>query len=395
MTMSHSDRPISLYFHIPFCQARCIYCDFYSVVDRDEQIPLFLDALMTELRSWTPLLRQYSEIETMYLGGGTPSMFTGGQVEELLGVVSGLLPLQDSAEITLEANPGEVDAERLRAYKQAGVNRLSLGLQSFQDHQLQKLGRIHTARQNTDTVAMARAAGFDNITVDLLYHLPGQSMNDFRGDLKKILSFEAEHVSIYSLTLEENTPLFRYVQQGDVHVTSDDLDAEMYSLICQALAEEGYEHYDVSNFCKPGYRSRHNSNYWNGSHYIGFGPSAHSYTGNQRWWNVRDLSKYLQLMRSGLPPTEEREHLDTLTRQEEFLLTRLRTRDGISRQQWQEEFGAPLPDAIAHYFVELADRSPGWVRIDEERLRLTEQGWLFNDTIIEECNELLTTEMVP
>lgn len=391
--MKHSGRPNSLYFHIPFCRARCNYCDFYSVADRDEQIPLFLDALITELRSYTATLRQYSGIETLYLGGGTPSMFTGEQVEELLAVVTGLLPLQDSAEITLEANPGEVDEARLRAYKRAGVNRLSLGLQSFRDHQLHKLGRIHTAQQNTDTVTMAREAGFDNISVDLLFHLPGQTLSDFRDDLEKILSLNAEHVSIYSLTVEANTPLFRYVQQGDVQMPSDDLDAEMYSLICQSLAEEGYEHYEVSNFCKPGYRSRHNSNCWNGSHYIGFGPSAHSYTGNQRWWNVRDLSKYLQLIRGDLSPTEGREQSDTLIRQEEFLLTRLRTSGGISREKWREEFGEPLPEAISHYLIELAERCPDWVRVDDESLRLTEHGWLFNDTIIEECSELLVTEL--
>lgn len=384
--------PVSLYFHIPFCKVKCIYCDFYSVVNRDEQIPRFLQMLLREFRDSRPLLERYDVSETVYLGGGTPSMLSGAQLNRLLNGIREVLPLAPDAEITLEANPGEVDLPRLRDYRQAGVNRVSFGLQSFDDSQLELLGRLHRSGQNVPAVTMAREAGFENVSVDLLFHLPGQSLEDFRTDLEQIVALDAEHISIYSLTIERNTPLFQYVQDGRIRMTPDDLDAGMYLLLCEEMEAAGYEHYEVSNFSKPGYHSRHNSNYWNGRHYLGYGPSAHSYDGRHRWWNVRDLSKYLNRMQGSSSPIEKKESLDKVTLQHEYLLTRLRTSAGIDRKDWHRTFGEPFPDNLADYLSELTGRQPQWVDRTPKGWRLTRQGWLFNDSIIQECADRLTCE---
>lgn len=382
-------QPVSLYFHIPFCKIKCVYCDFYSVVKRDEQIPLFIQSLLKEFHASRSILNRYPAIETIYLGGGTPSMLSGNQVKEILDTVANTLPLLSNAEITLEANPGEVDFQRLQAYREAGVNRMSFGLQSFDDHQLASLGRLHRSAQNVPVVTMARKAGFDNVSVDLLFHLPDQTLDDFKSDLRRMVDLEVEHISVYSLTVEKNTPLFQYVQDGRVRMTPDDLDAEMYVLLCEEMAAAGYEQYEVSNFCQPGFHSRHNSNYWNGRHYLGYGPSAHSYDGQYRWWNVRDLSKYLNHIRSNNNPVEENEHLGKVTLQYEYLLTRLRTSAGISLNEWEQRFNEPFPERLQHYFRELIIVHPDWLNSTRDGWRLTTQGWLFNDSIIQECTDLL------
>jgi len=384
--------PVSLYFHIPFCKVKCIYCDFYSVVHRDEQIPQFLRMLLREFRESRPLPERYDTAETVYLGGGTPSMLSGLQLERLLDGIRDVLPLAPDAEITLEANPGEVDRQRLRDYRRAGVNRVSFGLQSFDDHQLELLGRLHRSDQNLPAVAMAREAGFENVSVDLLFHLPDQSLEDFRKDLEQIIALDVEHISIYSLTVERSTPLFQYVQDGRVRMSPDDLDASMYLLLCEEMTAAGYDHYEVSNFSKPGYHSRHNSNYWNGRHYLGYGPSAHSYDGRRRWWNVRDLSKYLNRMTVSGSPIEAKEVLDKVTLQYEYLLTRLRTSAGVDRADWHRTFGEPFPDTLTTYMAELAGEHPDWLERTGTGWRLTRRGWLFNDSIIQECTDRLTCE---
>jgi len=312
-------------------------------------------------------------------------LLTGHQLENILTAVTEYLPLRDNIEITLEANPGEIDRERLSDYRSLGVNRISLGLQSFDNAQLERLGRLHRQENNIPSVEMGRKAGFDNINVDLIFHLPEQSFADFAGDLTRMLALETEHISIYSLTVEKGTPLFQYIRDGRIQMTSDDLDAEMYRHLCMELSAAGFDHYEVSNFGKPGFHSQHNSKYWNGSHYFGYGPSAHSYDGQRRWWNVRDLSEYFYLLQEGESPVADREMIVPDIRQNDFFLTRLRTWHGVVFREWRDLFGEPFPSSVYDYFRDVQNEHPGWIEMNDRRLRLTEEGWLFNDYILSQC----------
>jgi len=385
---------VSLYFHVPFCKIKCIYCDFYSVVNRDEQIPLFVQSLIDEFKSAPPDSSTYTDIETIYLGGGTPSMLSGGQVSELLESIHRVIPIRNNAEITLEANPGEVDLARLKAYCEAGVNRVSFGLQSFDNSQLERLGRLHRSHQNPEAIKMARAAGFENVSVDLIFHLPEQSLADFKNDLQQMLALHPEHISVYSLTVEPRTPLFQYVEDGRIKMTSDDLDAAMYRHLCEKMSDAGFEHYEVSNFGLPGFRSVHNSNYWNGSHYYSYGPSAHSFNGDERWWNVRDLSEYFTRRQNGKSPVDEREVLNSIQKREEFLLTRLRAAAGVSIAEWETEFNETFPRSLSEFFEELANLHKNWIRFQEGSWRLSEEGWLFTDSVVSDALDALNNKEV-
>ena len=316
-------------------------------------------------------------------------MLSGEHLEAILSAIEEIIPFGEEIEITLEANPGEVDQERLNSYKSLGVNRMSFGIQSFQDEQLERLGRLHRSEHNLPSVQMARKAGFDNISVDLIYHLPEQSLDDFSSDLKQMIALDVEHISIYSLTVEQSTPLFKYVEDGRINMTPDDLDAEMYRHLCDKMDAAGFLHYEVSNFGLPGFESRHNSNYWNGTHYYSYGPSAHSYNGDFRWWNVRDLSEYFIRIQKTGNPVQDREYLDTSILKDEFLLTRLRTDRGINLQEWRAKFQEPFPLYLRKYFDHLKSEHPDWIHVTDTAIRLTEEGWLFTDTIIGEAVECL------
>jgi len=355
------------------------------VVHRDDQIPLFVQSLIDEFRSAPPNPEIYEDVETIYLGGGTPSMLSGKQVTELLESIHDIIPIRGDAEITLEANPGEVDLTRLKAYREAGVNRVSFGLQSFENSQLERLGRLHRSHQNPEAVEMARDAGFENVSVDLIFHLPEQSLTNFKNDLRQMLVLQPEHISVYSLTVEPRTPLFQYVQDGRIQMTSDDLDAAMYRHLCEKMSDAGFDHYEVSNFGLPGFRSIHNSSYWNGSHYYSYGPSAHSFNGDERWWNVRDLSEYFTRMQHGKSPVEEREVLTNIQEREEFLLTRLRAATGVSISEWENKFNETFPDSLSEFFKNLSEEYENWIRFQDGCWRLTEEGWLFNDSIVSDA----------
>jgi len=345
--------------------------------------------LLEEFLTSPPPKDEYSEVKTIYLGGGTPSMLTGRQVSSILETISRHLPIADTAEITLEANPGALDRQRLHAFKEAGVNRISFGLQSFDDGKLQFLGRFHDASANVPAVKKAREAGFGNVSVDLIYHLPGQTVAQLEDDLRKMIALNAEHVSIYSLTVESGTPLYKAVQEGSVQMSPDSRSAEMFRRICNRLAGAGYRHYEVSNFGKAGCESRHNQGYWNGRHYYSYGPSAHSYDGGSRWWNVRDLGEYFRRMQAGESPVEEREYLDAGDQRQEYLLTRLRTASGVNRREWEQMFNEEFPRKLEEYFESLERENPNWIETHSDGWRLTEEGWLFTDTVIDDSTEAI------
>jgi oxygen-independent coproporphyrinogen-3 oxidase len=378
----------SLYVHIPFCERKCLYCDFYSVA-ATVRVEDFLAALRREISLRTDF-RDWAVFETIFFGGGTPSLLTPTQVERILFHLHAAFRITPEAEITLEANPGTVTGEKLRSYRSLGINRLSIGIQSFHDRELKALGRIHDRAEAFRCVEHARAAGFDNISVDLIYSIPGQTLARWEDDLRIATDLAPQHIAAYSLILEEGTRLARLVEAGTIRMNSADGEAEMYEQAMELLDAHGYEHYEVSNYALPGFRCQHNCNYWSHENYLGFGPSAHSFwkesdrTSGRRWWNVADLSTYVDRLENGVLPVESEEQVGPKEMLNERIFLGLRS-SGVDRMRLQQDFG-----------YNLALRQEDTVRwlLDEKMavlesgiLRLTSKGYSLCDEI---CSRLLS-----
>lgn len=308
-----------LYIHIPFCQSRCRYCDFYSTTLLQHRAEYTL-ALIEEIRG-----RFEEAPRTIYLGGGTPSMLSEAQIADILRAVPGM---EQAEEITIEANPGDLSIGYLSALRRLGVNRLSIGIQSLQDPLLRAIGRRHTAQQAIRAVEAAQEAGFTNISVDLMYGLPGQTMEQWKDDIRMVLQLGIQHISTYCLSYEQGTVLTQMRDRGEIAEQDEDTLNEMYDYLCQVLHDHGFEHYEVSNFARPGFRSRHNSSYWCGIPYTGVGAGAHSYDGKTRSWNANDLEQYIHAsLAHNL--IQQSETLSDEERHEEAIMLGMRTREGI------------------------------------------------------------------
>ena len=321
-----------LYIHIPFCKSRCIYCDFFSTTRLDRRTE-YVDALTEEWHARADEARQAGDTETIYLGGGTPSLLETGDLQRLLSA----LPVSQAREITLECNPGDITPEKAAAWRTMGINRLSIGIQSFDDTLLRRIGRRHTAEQARTAVRTAQAAGFDNISIDIIYGLPTDNaqctmhnaqLSIVEKDAEEALQLGVQHISTYCLTFEEGTPLSGMLERGEVAETDEDTENAMYDYIAHRLKEAGFEHYEVSNFARPGRRSLHNSNYWNDTPYIGLGAGAHSYNGTDRSWNPDDLDTYIKGVQEHTL-VRETEHLSATDRYNERIMLGLRTADGV------------------------------------------------------------------
>ncbi|MCQ2334181.1 MAG: radical SAM family heme chaperone HemW [Paludibacteraceae bacterium] len=315
-----------VYIHIPFCQSRCQYCDFFSTTELSRRKE-YVNALLAEWqeRQITPL-----EISTVYIGGGTPSLLDPQDIARIVNALLGKDTGGTNAtrEITLEANPGDLTIEKLVALREAGINRLSIGIQSFDDRLLRLIGRRHTAAQAREVVCQSQEAGFDNISIDLMYGLPTQTMDEWTATIDEALRLQVQHLSAYCLTYEENTPLHKRMMSGEFDEIDEDTENTMNDVLCAKLRAKGFEHYEVSNFALPGYRSRHNSAYWNDIAYIGLGAGAHSYDGRIRSWNIANLNEYISLaMAHNLHRDSE-----TLTEEQkrmEYIMLGMRTKEGI------------------------------------------------------------------
>jgi oxygen-independent coproporphyrinogen-3 oxidase len=335
----------SLYVHIPFCERKCLYCDFYSV-ERTGIAGDFLSALRREI-SLQGKYGDQTTFTTVFFGGGTPSLLEPGQIETILAGLRATFSITPGAEISLEANPGTVTAEKLRAFRSLGINRLSIGIQSFLDHELKFLGRIHDQVEGLRCYALARAAGFDNINLDLIYSIPGQTTGQWESNVRAAMDLAPEHVAAYSLTVEEETPLARLVQAGAVRTKPAWAEAGMYERAMELLHTGGYEHYEVSNYARPGFRCRHNWNYWSHENYLGLGPSAHSFwkegdgTRARRWWNVPELSSYRDRLMEGSLPVASEEPVGTREMLRERILLGLRS-GGLDLARLRVEFGYEL-----------------------------------------------------
>ncbi|BBO81211.1 coproporphyrinogen III oxidase [Desulfosarcina ovata subsp. sediminis] len=373
-TLGTDIAPAGIYIHVPFCRAKCPYCDFYSVTDSD-RIPNFVDALLKELKRRRG---RVPSADTVYFGGGTPSILTPGQIERILGAVHDAFNMMPDSEVTLEVNPGTVSLDSLHGFRNAGINRLNIGLQSTNDRTLGFLGRIHTAEQARNTYRWARQAGFDNVGLDLIYGIPGQSREAWRVELADVIRLESEHLSCYTLTLEPGTPMADRVNQGRIPSPDEAVVGDLFVFTCKWLDDHGYRQYEISNFARkdPGkgidLRSRHNRKYWNFIPYLGFGPAAHSFLDQCRWWNHRHLAPYLADVAAGRLPVAETERLTRDQQLIEAIYLGLRQTDGIDTVDFRQRFAIDFFDHFRKAMVPLIDG--GLIQLESRRVRLTAQG---------------------
>ncbi len=360
-----------LYLHVPFCARRCSYCDFAIAVRRDTPSAEYADRVLAEWRLWRghPRWAEAREIATVYFGGGTPSRLEPGALARIIDDISADLPIMPGAEVTLEANPEDVTPERARAWYRAGINRVSLGVQSFDAAVLGWMHRTHTAAQVPEAVAILRDAGLTNLSLDLIYALPPSLEREWAADLERVLALHPPHLSLYGLTVEAHTPLGRWVDRGTANPAGEERYAQEFLLAHHTLSAAGYRHYEVSNYGLPGQEARHNSAYWRRAPYLGLGPSAHSATGDLRWWNLRDWAAWSRAIDAGGPAVAGEEQLAPSSQRLEDLYLGLRTDSGIA-------IGA-VPAAIR-----AAWQSAGWAVETRGRLRLTAEGWLRLDSLV-------------
>ena len=380
-------KPLGLYVHIPFCKGKCVYCDFYSLPGNEEKMDRYVSALCRQLSEIAPRTTAH-EVDTVYFGGGTPSWLGGKRLRQILKTVEKHYRLAKKPEITLEANPDSAgDWRALRALRRAGFNRLSLGVQSADDGQLQVLGRPHTFAQAEAAVAAARRAKIRNLSLDLIYGLPGQTMESWRDTVEKAAALAPEHLSCYGLKVEEGTPLWD--MQGDLDLPDDDAQADMYLWAAERLGELGYQQYEISNFAKPGYESRHNLKYWTLGEYAGFGPGAHSDLGDVRYAYVRDLDAYCAGVENQGDILSENERIPVRERDVEYIMLGLRITKGISRQEFEYRFR--LPFGPVQEVLERFGKS-GHAALYGGRWHLTPEGFLLSNQIIGQCLEALAGE---
>ena len=368
---------LGIYIHIPFCRSKCDYCDFYSLAGRDDRMDQYQKALLSHIKETAPLAQDFP-VDTIYIGGGTPSYYGAKRLKELLGVIRKLYEVEKDAEVTVECNPDSVDVKSLKILHKAGVNRLSMGMQSANACELERIHRIHTPQQVNEAATAARKAGFTNLSLDLIYGLPGQTMDSWKATVEHALSLIPQHLSCYGLKVEEGTPLAARVAQGEV-LPDDDQQADLYLWTVGRLERAGYPQYEISNFAKPGFASRHNLRYWLTQPYIGFGPGAHSDFGGRRYSFVRDLDAYIQGVLQGGDIIDESEIIPKRERCGEYLMLRLRTVQGINEQEYRSTYFmdfAPLQARLEQF------RAQGWAEQTDGRWHFTPKGFLLSNQLI-------------
>ena len=365
-----------IYIHIPFCRSRCTYCGFYSTTGLDLR-QRYVDAVCRELSI------RGTEASTIYLGGGTPSQLTIQQLRQIFDALYIYNKVEKDTEVTIEVNPDDITEEYAKALTTLPVNRISMGIQTFDDQRLHFLRRRHTSDQAVNAVKTLRHAGFQNISIDLMYGFPDETLEEWMSDLSQAIALNVEHISTYCLMIEEDTPLYRQFQQGHIVEPDEELERQMYEVLIDQLQTAGYEHYEISNFARTGYRSRHNSSYWTGIPYIGIGAAAHSYDLMSRSWNVADIHQYIEGMERGERVYEE-EVLDDDTRYNDTITVALRTKEGINLSQLTKEYHDYLIKNARRYIddglLELKD--VGDSSSHTPHLRLTRRGLFVSDMVM-------------
>lgn len=379
-------RNLELYLHIPFCVRKCNYCDFFSASGTEEEQAAYVSAMVQEIQSYQELSGEY-EVQTIFLGGGTPSLLTPEQIEQIFNAIYHTFSVNENAEITMEMNPGTVDIEKLHAMKAAGVNRLSIGLQSAQNEELKMLGRIHTYEEFLETWRLTEQAGFKNRNIDLMSALPGQTMESYEDTLSKVLALEPEHISAYSLILEEGTVFYDWYEKGKLDrgawkLPSEEEEYAMGELTIQRLAEAGMHRYEISNYAKSGKECRHNLGYWDRVEYLGIGAGSSSLIKGERFDHIRDRKAYIEKIRNGEPILIDREILSVESQMEEFMYLGLRKIEGVSRTDFQNYFGKNVDDVYGEILDKLEEEQ--LLEFSGDRIRLTHRGMDVSNCVLAE-----------
>jgi len=371
-------KPTALYIHIPFCKHKCIYCDFYSVITTDN-INSFLSALKKEIEYYA---QEYSDeriITSVFFGGGTPSLMDVEYLNEILIQISKCFKIAVDAEITIETNPGTISFEKLKAFRQTGFNRISIGVQSFNSEELKFLTRIHSKEAAISTVEEARDAGFENINVDLIFNLPKQTKEIWMNNLQQAVSLPVTHISAYSLILERGTILNKMVLDGKINLQDSDYDAELYSLTIDFLTKKGFHQYEVSNFCNDGFECKHNNAYWHYQDYLSFGTAAHSFMNGKRWWNFSSLSKYISEIENKGTAVRNFEILTEDEKLNEYVMLALRS-SGLDKDKFNKIFENKWLYQKEDYFNKLVKNN--FAKIDSGTIKLTKKGYAVCDEIL-------------
>ena len=373
------NKEIGIYVHIPFCKRKCDYCDFISFSNKDSKIQEYIEAVKKEIE----LQKIKSEITTIYVGGGTPSYIESKYIKEIIEEIK-KKNVSNDAEITIEINPGTVTLEKLRDYKESGINRLSIGLQTTQNELLKQIGRIHDFEQFIETYKMARKEGFKNINVDLMLGLPNQRIKDLKDSLEKVIELQPEHISVYSLIVEEGTPICNKIEKGDLELPEEELERNMYWYVKNTLELNGYKHYEISNFARKGYESKHNLNCWNQKEYVGIGLAAHSYRDITRYSNTEQMGEYIRNVKN--QNLERNRIIHEIQKEDdtkkEYMILGLRQIDGIKISKFKEKFGDNPIYLFRNELKKLSDEN--LIYVDEDNIKLTNKGIDFANLVWEE-----------
>ena len=368
-------KPTSAYVHIPFCTQICYYCDFSKVFIKNQPVDSYLEHLLEEFHSY-----DIQKLRTLYIGGGTPTALSAPQLEVLLAGLTKNLDLSVLEELTIEANPGDLDADKIAVLKQSPVNRVSLGVQTFDDKMLKKIGRSHLEKDIYENIDRLKLAGFDNISIDLIYALPGQTMEQVKDNVAKAIGLDIPHMSLYSLILENHTVFMNRMRRGKLPLPKEELEAEMFEYIIAELEKSGFEHYEISNFSKPGFESRHNLMYWDNAEYYGIGAGASGYVNGVRYKNHGPIRHYLTAVEEGNARITE-EHLSQKEQMEEEMFLGLRKKSGVSMTRFEEKFGRPFEGLYGEIVRDLVQQ--GLMQIEGDRVRMTKRGLFLGDTVAE------------
>ena len=368
-------KPTSAYVHIPFCTQICYYCDFSKVFIKNQPVESYLEHLLQEFHSY-----DIQKLRTLYIGGGTPTALSASQLEVLLEGLTKNLDLSMLEELTIEANPGDLDADKIAVLQNSAVNRVSLGVQTFDDKMLKKIGRSHTEKDIYENIDRLKLAGFDNISIDLIYALPGQTMEQVRDNVAKAISLDIPHMSLYSLILENHTVFMNRMRRGKLPLPKEELEAEMFEYIIAELEKAGFEHYEISNFSKPGFESRHNLMYWDNAEYYGIGAGASGYVDGVRYKNHGPIRHYLKAVEEGSARINE-EHLSQREQMEEEMFLGLRKKSGVSIRRFEEKFATSFEELYGQVVKDLCHQ--GLLQVEGQQIRMTKKGLFLGDTVAE------------
>ena len=368
-------KPSSAYVHIPFCTQICYYCDFSKVFIKNQPVDAYLEHLIQETRSY-----EIGKLRTLYIGGGTPTALSAQQLAYLLSELHKVMDLSEVEEFTIEANPGDLDPDKIAVLKDSQVNRVSLGVQAFDNKMLKKIGRSHQEQDIYDNIRHLKQAGFDNISIDLIYALPGQTMEQVKENVAKAIDLDIPHMSLYSLILENHTVFMNRMRRGKLPLPKEELEAEMFEYIIEELEKAGFEHYEISNFSKPGFESRHNLVYWDNAEYYGLGAGASGYVDGIRYKNHGPIRHYLEAVEAGKARITE-EHLTLEEKMEEELFLGLRKKTGVSKARFEEKFGVSFDQRYGQVVASLTEQ--GLLVPDDKQVRMTKRGLFLGDTVAE------------